>query len=681
MRKNKGASTSKGSNLSVHQNTRLETSKGVRSKKGRGSQTNKRKTSAQRNRAKSPNQKHPEPSPNLSSIFRIPDSHEENEDYGNPLHSTAVFDGESELNIEGNDKEAESPAQSNNQKKPTQQSVPLFEKVRTENGALTCISEDVEAEQNEANTENASNETLSENAMEPVEKAETKRMKLKTVSSPLSSKTSKRSKDIRMQKPGGKNPRDGNSGTKQKPASAVARRKSLVETLGSISKRKEQSNERACASAALSRDSSFQTEPSRAETKRMRLKTVSSPLSSKTSKRSKDIRMQKPGGKNPRDGNSGTKQKPASAVARRKSLVETRWSISKWKEQSNERACASAAQSWGSSFLTEPSRAETKRMRLKTVSSPLSSKTSKRSKDIRMQKPGGKNPRDGNSGTKQKPASAVARRKSLVETRWSISKWKEQSNERACASAAQSWGSSFLTEPSREMSLQNNVKTFERKRKKTLVRRTTGSDPSPNSSVSRPPTPEAGPSSAKVSRPEGKKRLTKNVTHLDVVLCDFEEIVTEYKLSVESAVCRKVIDRFFTDLKEEVTETIGQVQDLKNLKRESAKVMTTFNKTRKHFLVAQKELNEQETQLKHLQKEYSELCQKKSDLLLATQFLSGFKQLQTQYIEHRSKNPGEKQTYNISSLPALLLEARGILGAEKQLQIINTKLQQSLDKN
>ncbi|XP_072371973.1 uncharacterized protein cenpu isoform X1 [Scyliorhinus torazame] len=495
MRKSKGASTSKGSNLSVHRNTRLETIKGVRSKKGRGSKTNKTKTPAQRNRAKSPSQKHPEPSPNLSCIFRNPDSHEENEDYGNPLHSTAVFDGESELNIEGNDKEAVNPAQSNNQKKPTQQSVPLFEKVRTENGALTCISEDVEAEQNEMNTDNASNETLSENAMEPVEKAETKRMKLKTVSSPLSSKASKRSEDIRTQTPGGKNPCDENSGMKQKPASAVATRKSIVETLGSISKRKEQSNERACVSAAQSRDSSCHTEPSR------------------------------------------------------------------------------------------------------------------------------------------------------------------------------------------EMSLQNNVKTFERKRKMTLVRRKTGSDSSPNSSVSRPPTPEAGPSSAKVSRPEGKKRLTKIVTDLDVVLCEFEEIVTEYKMSVESDVCRKVIDRFFTDLKEEVTETIGQMQDLKNLKRESAKVMTTFNKTRKHFLIAQKELNEQETQLKHLQKEYSELRQKKSDLLLATQFLSGFKQLQTQYIEHRSKNSGEKQTYNISSFPALLLEARGILGAEKQLQIINTKLQQSLDKN
>ncbi|XP_078071183.1 uncharacterized protein cenpu [Mustelus asterias] len=492
MSKSKGTATSKGSNLSIQQSTRLEASKDVRSKKGRVSQTNKRKTPAQRNRHKSPSQKHPEPSPNLSCIFRNLDGHEDSEDYGNPLHSTAVMDGESELNDEGNDK-AESPVQGNNQRKPTLRSVPLIEKVRSEKCALTRISERVEAEQDEVDTESISNEALNDNAMEPVQKTGAERVKLKTVSSSLFSKSSKKSKEIRSQTDAVKNPGEGNSGAKRRTASAVPR-------------------------------------------------------------------------------------------------------------------------------------------------------------------------------------------KSLIETRVSISKPKKQSNRRAAASATCSRDSSSHIEPSMETSPQNNVSTSRRKRKRTLVRRTTGSDASPNSSVSRPSTPEAGPSSAKVSRPEGKKRLTKAVTELDVVLSEFEDIVKEYKQSVEFDVCKKVIVGFFTDLKEEFTETIRHVQDLKNLERENAKVTTTFNKTRQHFLVAQKELNEQEAQLKHLRKEYSELGQKKSDLLLAKQFVSGFKQLQTQYIQHRSKNPGEKQTYNISSFPALLLEARGILGAEKQLQIINTKLQQSLDK-
>ncbi|XP_067838687.1 centromere protein U isoform X4 [Heptranchias perlo] len=423
MGKSKGASTLKGSNL--------QASKGVRSKKGRGNQTNKRQTPAQRNIAKSPGQKHPQLSPNLSCILRNPESRDDEHDeyYGQPLHSTAVFSGESELNDEENENGAECPVQKNKPGKPTQQSVPLGGKIRTEKCALTRISEGVEAEKSEVNTDSANDEASNENAME------------------------------------------------------------------SVKKQKKQSNKRAGASAAHSRDSSFHAEP--------------------------------------------------------------------------------------------------------------------------------------------------------------------------CT----------------ETALQNNRKSHGQKRKKTLIRRPTGSNATPNSSVPRPATPEAGPSSVKIWCPEGMKRLTKDLTELDVVLDDFEEIVTEYKQSVEPNVCRKVIDRFFTDLKEQVTETISQGQELKNLEKKISKVMTTFNKTRKHFLVAQKELNEQEIQLKHLRKEYSELSQKKSDLQHATQFMSGFKQLQTQYLEHRNKNAGKKETYDISSLPALLIEARGILGAEKQLQIINTKLQQSLDKN
>ncbi|XP_067885498.1 centromere protein U [Heterodontus francisci] len=482
MTKRKHASTLKGSNLPVQKNKRLEVPKGVRSKKGNGNPTKKRQTPALRNRAKLPGQKHPEPSPNLSCILRNPDSQGDDEYYDNPLHSTPMFDGESELNDEGNDVQAECPAQSSKEGKPTQQSVPLVEKIRTEKCALTRISEGVEAEESEVNTESANDE------------AENKRVKLKTVSSSQSSKVTKQSKDTRSKTGAVKNPSDGNSGIKQRAVLAGATKKSLGETQPSISKQKKQSSKRAGASAAHSRDSSFHAEP--------------------------------------------------------------------------------------------------------------------------------------------------------------------------CT----------------ETSLQNSVQSCGRKRKKSLGRRTTGSNASPNSSASRLPTPEPGPSSVKIWCPEGMKRLTKNVTELDVVLSDFEEIVAEYKQSVEPDVCRKVIDRFFTDLKEEVTETISQVQDLKNLERKNTRVITTINKTRKHFLVAQKELNEQELQLRSLRKEYSELSQKKSYLLLATQFMSGFRQLQTRHIEHRNKNPHEKEMYNISSIPALLIEARGILGAEKQLQIINTKLQQSLDK-
>ncbi|XP_072451260.1 uncharacterized protein cenpu [Chiloscyllium punctatum] len=489
MRKSKTASTLKGSNLLGHQNTRLKASKSMKSRRDGISDTNKRHSPAQNSRAKLPSQKHPEPSPNLSCIFKNPGSQDDDEYYDNPLHSTAVFDGESELNNEGDDKEAEGCMQSH-QGKPNQQSVPqVKEQRRAKRSALTRISEGVEAEESEINTEGVNNEASNESTTESLQKAETELVKLKAVSNSQSSKASKRSEDTRSRTSGVTNPSDRNSRNLQGAALTGRTKKSPLETWASLSKRKRQRSKRASASTSHSRNSSFHAEPSM------------------------------------------------------------------------------------------------------------------------------------------------------------------------------------------EPSLQDNVNSNRLKRKQTLVTRTTGPD-----AFSRSLTAETGPSSAKISCSEDTKRLTKNITDLEVVLSDFEKIVTEYKQSMESNICTKVIDRFFTDLKEQILETIHQVKDLKNLERANARVMTTFNRTRQQFLVAQKELNEQEVQLKYLRKEYSELSQNKSDLLHATQFLSGFKQLQAEYIEHRSKHPGEKQTYNTSSFPALLLEARGILGAEKQLQIINAKLQQSLEK-
>ncbi|XP_072904221.1 centromere protein U isoform X2 [Hemitrygon akajei] len=239
---------------------------------------------------------------------------------------------------------------------------------------------------------------------------------------------------------------------------------------------------------------------------------------------------------------------------------------------------------------------------------------------------------------------------------------------------------STLKPVKKDTSVRNDDKTSGQIKENTLGRTSIGSDASPNSSALRPATPEDRPLSLKIWCPEGVKRLSKDVTELDVVLNDFEQIVTEFKQSVEPFTSRKVVNRFFINLKEQVTETINQVQDLKSLQRKNAKVTSSFSKTRKHFLIVQKELNEQEVELKRLRKERAELSQKKTDLQHAKQFLSGFKQLKTQYIEHRNKNPSETETYDISSFPALLAEARGILGAEKQLHLINTKIQQSLDK-
>ncbi|GCC26964.1 hypothetical protein chiPu_0005384, partial [Chiloscyllium punctatum] len=303
------------------------------------------------------------------------------------------------------------------------------------------------------------------------------------------------------------------------------------------------------------------------------------------------------------------------------------------------------------------SKAETELVKLKAVSNSQSSKASKRSEDTRSRTSGVTNPSDRNSRNLQGAALTGRTKKSPLETWASLSKRKRQRSKRASASTSHSRNSSFHAEPSMEPSLQDNVNSNRLKRKQTLVTRTTGPDAFSRSLTAA----ETGPSSAKISCSEDTKRLTKNITDLEVVLSDFEKIVTEYKQSMESNICTKVIDRFFTDLKEQILETIHQVKDLKNLERANARVMTTFNRTRQQFLVAQKELNEQEVQLKYLRKEYSELSQNKSDLLHATQFLSGFKQLQAEYIEHRSKHPGEKQTARdtptVSAAPSFIVSS------------------------
>ncbi|XP_072113842.1 centromere protein U isoform X3 [Mobula birostris] len=308
-------------------------------------------------------------------------------------------------------------------------------------------------------------------------------------------------------------------------------------------------------------------------------------------------------------------------------------------------------------------------------------KSSNLSKDAQSWTSARKGSSDRNSRFRQRTLSAGATKRPLADTRASISVQKKLRKQADTLTDPRR--GSVLTEPPtvrKDISVRNDGKTPGKSKENTLDRTSIGSDASPNSSSMRPATPEDGPLSLKIWCPEGVKRLSKDVTELDVVLNDFEQIVTEFRQSVEPFTSRKVVNRFFINLKEEVTETINQVQDLKSLQRKNAKVTSSFSKTRKHFLVVQKELNEQEVELKRLQKEHAELSQKKTDLQHATQFLSGFKQLKTRYIEHRNKNPSETEAYDISSFPALLVEARGILGAEKQLHVINTKIQQSLDK-
>ncbi|XP_062431730.1 centromere protein U isoform X2 [Rhea pennata] len=187
------------------------------------------------------------------------------------------------------------------------------------------------------------------------------------------------------------------------------------------------------------------------------------------------------------------------------------------------------------------------------------------------------------------------------------------------------------------------------------------------------------PGSVRIWCPKGLKRLPKDITELDVVLAEFEKIAADYKQRVDSKTCRKAIDGFCSGFKDQITDLIMEVQELKNMKRKNAKVTADIKKKRQRLLQVSEELIGTEPQLKQLQREYAELQERESSLRHATRFLTDLKELQQDCLDYREENPKEKVVYGTSSLPALLVESRKILGMERHFKNINARLQEALD--
>ncbi|XP_007939077.1 centromere protein U [Orycteropus afer afer] len=175
---------------------------------------------------------------------------------------------------------------------------------------------------------------------------------------------------------------------------------------------------------------------------------------------------------------------------------------------------------------------------------------------------------------------------------------------------------------------------------------------------------------------EGRK--TSEIMELDIVLSAFEKTFLEYKQRIESRVCKEAINKFYVILKEELINMIKEVQMLKNLKRKNAQVISGIKKKRQRLIEVQDELLRLEPQLKQLQTKYDELKERKSSLKNAAYFVSNLKQLHQDYSDVREKEPEAKEMYDSSSLPALLLKARGLLGAENHLRNINHQLEKLL---
>ncbi|XP_060040072.1 centromere protein U isoform X1 [Erinaceus europaeus] len=175
-----------------------------------------------------------------------------------------------------------------------------------------------------------------------------------------------------------------------------------------------------------------------------------------------------------------------------------------------------------------------------------------------------------------------------------------------------------------------------------------------------------------------KKKKTSDITELDVVLSTFEKICLEYKQEVKSEVCKEAISKFHSNIKEELIKMLKEVQMVKTLQRKNTKVISDINKKRQRLIEVQDEVLWLEPQLKQLQVKYEELKERKSALRNAAYFLSNLRQLHQDYSNVQEKKPKVKEMYDSSSLPALLFQARTLLGAENHLQNINQQLEKLL---
>ncbi|KAF4791760.1 centromere protein U [Turdus rufiventris] len=178
--------------------------------------------------------------------------------------------------------------------------------------------------------------------------------------------------------------------------------------------------------------------------------------------------------------------------------------------------------------------------------------------------------------------------------------------------------------------------------------------------------------------PKELKRSPRDITELDVVLAKFEKIAATYRQSIESKICRKAIDDFHSAFKDQITDLIAGVQELKNMKKKNAKAITNIKKKRPQLLQVRDELIGAEQQLKQLQREYAELRERKSSLRQTIELITDLKELQQDCLDYLEENPKEKVVYGTSSLPALLVESQRILGAEGHFESINMKLEEAL---
>ncbi|RXN29208.1 centromere U [Labeo rohita] len=187
-------------------------------------------------------------------------------------------------------------------------------------------------------------------------------------------------------------------------------------------------------------------------------------------------------------------------------------------------------------------------------------------------------------------------------------------------------------------------------------------------------------SSSDKAGPSKKPRDSRSPTDLDVVLDTFQEFVTQYKQTINSDAVKRSIDAVSRSFEEQLSEIITATKELKSVKRENNKINSAINKKRSRLVEANNELIKGKTNLRNLQKDHDEMEQRLKALREGSSLLKNLQELNRNYLKHRMAHPDEVETYGPSCMPAMLMEARCIMGTEHQLKTINDHLQQVLDE-
>ncbi|XP_067312803.1 centromere protein U [Pseudorasbora parva] len=187
-------------------------------------------------------------------------------------------------------------------------------------------------------------------------------------------------------------------------------------------------------------------------------------------------------------------------------------------------------------------------------------------------------------------------------------------------------------------------------------------------------------SSSETTGPSKRPRDLRSPADLDVVLEAFQEFVTQYKQTIDSDAARRSIDAVSRSFEEQLSETITATKELKSVKRENNKINRAINQKRTRLVEASNELIKGKAKLRELQKAHDEMELRLKALREGSTLLTGLQELNGKYLKHRKAHPVEVETYGPSCMPAMLMEARGIMGTEHQLKTINDNLQQVLDE-